>query len=648
MSKLINIDNGGTLTDICVVDGAQVWYTKTLTTPYDLSKCFLEGLKKASRVVYGEERLVELLRDTDHIRYSTTQGTNALVERKGPRVGLILSAGVDDQLLQRTAAEGDLYTALVGARVTSIDPTLDDADWDAALTSAVNYLTGAGANRLVASFSGPGAAAHERRFKRTLLRIFPRHLLGVVPVLCSRDLVDDGDDTRRTWTALINSFLHPAMETFLYHARDMLREHKHGRPLLIFRNDGDSARVAKTVAIRTYGSGPQGGMEGARALARHYGIERLLSMDIGGTTTDLGLVEAGTVLAERRGTIEGVPISFPLSRVLSAGIGGSSILAVREGQLDVGPESTGGAPGPACFGLGGKNATITDVFLLTGLIDPGTYFGGALQLDRARAQAAVEANIAVPLRLTLEDALATAERSWVAKVAESLRRFATIDAQTTLVAFGGAGPFVVTGIAESAGIVRVIIPRLAAVFSAFGIGFSDIAQRYEVSLSQATQPLLDAAVQDLLARAGRDMFAEGFDLVECTAEWWLGRLSDGIETLLPWSLGERLPENLAHNDALSVSLRMVKPIRRASFSALTTVAGTPAGASATRDIALPGVGRRALPVYRLEEQSVGATAVGPCIIEESFFTGRVDAGWCFEVNSNRDVVLTRKSREPNQ
>jgi N-methylhydantoinase A len=302
MGKLINIDNGGTLTDICVIDGDTVLHTKTLTTPYDLSKCFLEGLKKASRLIYGEERIGDdLLLSTDHIRYSTTQGTNAIVERKGPRLGLIVPKGSSLHALKSTAAESELFAALIADRFAEFDTSLAWEAFDQEVVATINRLTAAGANRIVVSFDGAEFAQDEARFKSAALEKFPRHLLGVVPVLCASDLADDINRERRTWTSLLNAFLHPTMETFLYNAEGILREYYHQKPLLIFRNDGDSARVARTVAIKTYSSGPRGGMEGARAMAAHYGFRRLLSMDIGGTTTDIGLVENGRVAAPAPG-----------------------------------------------------------------------------------------------------------------------------------------------------------------------------------------------------------------------------------------------------------------------------------------------------------------------------------------------------------
>ena len=642
MGKLINIDNGGTLTDICVIDGNKVLHTKTLTTPYDLSKCFFEGLKKASKLIYGEDdRIVDLLLSTDHIRYSTTQGTNAIVERKGPRIGVIVPKGSKIQSLKSNTAEADLFDALVADRVAEFDTALSWENFDHEVVMTINRLTAGGANRIVVSFDGPEYSQDEARFKAAALEKFPRHLLGVVPVLCASDLADDVNRERRTWTTLLNAFLHPTMETFLYNAEGILREYYHQHPLLIFRNDGDSARVARTVAIKTYSSGPRGGMEGSKAMAAHYGFKRLLSMDIGGTTTDIGLVENGRVAASRRGDVEGVSVSLPLCDVVSVGVGGSSIIKVENGKVKVGPESTGGAPGPACFGLGGQNATITDVFLLNGLIDPASYFGGAMKLDRDRAEAAVKENIAGPLGIDLDSALEAAQKAWCEKVAVSLTDYTKIDADTTLAAFGGAGPFLVTDVAEAAGIRSAIIPGLAAVFSAFGIGFSDIAQSYQSRLRALTKTAADEVVEELTHRARRDMFAEGFEFDECVLEWGVVRVRGEDEEELYWAPGEPLPKDLLESDHTSVALRVVKTINHAHFAPNLGTASVPAVSGGKRRLKAANKSFVELPVYRIEEQPAGATGEGPCILEEAYFTGRVGAGWKFEVNANRDTILTK-------
>ncbi|MCX7169297.1 MAG: hypothetical protein NTY41_03140 [Proteobacteria bacterium] len=267
---------------------------------------------------------------------------------------------------------------------------------------------------------------------REVNRTFPRHLLGAVPFLYAGLLTGDGDYARRTWTALMNAFLHPSMEQFLFHAENLLRPYGMHNPLLIYRNEGYSGCVAKTTALRTYSSGPRAGMAGSQVFAERFGIRRLLSVDVGGTTTDIGLVENGTVRSMSRGHIESVECSLPLCDIVSVGVAGGSIFRVKDAEIKVGPDSVGGTPGPACFGMGGKQATITDALLLMGLIDPATYFGGGMQLDIARADAAVMNHVATPLGLTCSEALHAMLNAWAGAIAGSIRESVEVDKDTAL------------------------------------------------------------------------------------------------------------------------------------------------------------------------------------------------------------------------
>ena len=636
MGKLINIDNGGTLTDICVLDGAKVWRTKTLTTPFDLSRCFIDGLGKASKAIYGQEDLVALLASTDHIRYSTTQGTNALVERKGQRIGLLLSGDLDREALRGVGSASELFDALVGSRCACLDLSLDGDALERAAVRAVNTLASSGAHRVVVAHGGADRRVQEARLKKVFLRKFPQHLLGAIPLLYSHEVVQDEDDVRRTWTALFNAFLHPAMERFLYNAEHKLRSAKTRNPLLIFRNDGHSARVAKTIALKTYSSGPRGGMEGSRALARHYGFEHLVSLDIGGTTTDIGEVRNGRVREDRRGRVENIEVSFPLCNVVSVGVGGSSIIACRDGRtLEVGPHSVGSAPGPACFGLGSSEATITDAFVLAGLLDPDTFFGGELRLDVARARAAIARNIAEPLGMSEEAAAQCMEAAWVRKVADGIHAFTEVGEHTTLAAFGGAGPFVVCRVAAAAGISRVLIPGMAAVFSAFGLGFSDIAHDYDAPLERPED--LPACLASLTQRARRGMHAEGFALEDCQVECRLLISAAGRDESLP--LADHVPPP-KDGERYSVLLTVRKPIPQPSLHGRFGRTVVAARSTARRCVSIDGKPCE-LPVYRVEEQSAGARAAGPAILEEAFFTCRIDDGWQFEFNDAGDVLLVR-------
>jgi N-methylhydantoinase A/oxoprolinase/acetone carboxylase beta subunit len=460
MGMLINIDNGGTLTDICVLKDNNFYTTKTLTTPYDLSKCFFDGLKDVSKAVYGQEDLARLLAEVDHIRYSTTQGTNAIVERKGPKLGMVINKGNAKLIDLMQEEDPDLFKFLVGDRIEEIDlADLNDEESATETTTSITRLTARGANRIVVCFDNDGATDYESQFKRIAFNNYPRHLLGAVPMLFASELAEDVSTSRRGWTALVNSFLHPAMESFLYNAENRLREYRTKNPLLIFRNDGDASRVAKTIALKTYSSGPRGGMEGVKEFSKQYKLKNVVSMDIGGTTTDIGQVIDNTVSESRRGTVEGVPTSFGLCEISSPGVGGSSIFSVNGKNIKVGPESVGAVPGPASFGRGGKESTMTDVNLLMGLLDPQTFFGGGLKLDIDRARAAIAENVANPLGISSDEALVRLRDAYDKKVSDEMVRFADISDDTALLAFGGAGPMSACGIADKAGIKTVFIPK---------------------------------------------------------------------------------------------------------------------------------------------------------------------------------------------
>ncbi len=621
MGLLVNIDNGGTLTDLCAFDGERIVHAKTLTTPHDLSECLMAGLEALGARLGFEDDLVRLVASIDHLRYSTTHGTNAIVQRKGPRLGLLVS-GLDRAAAISEAATG-LFEGLVAHRVAAIGGMSEPA-----VIQAVRNLISDGASRLVICLDD-GAEPGEAALRRTLYTAFPRHLLGAVPLLFSTDLAPGADPVRRGWSSLVNAFLHPSMEQFLHHAEERLRRHRARNPLLVFRNDGGSTRVSRTVALHTYSSGPRGGAVGAAMLARHYRFDRAISVDIGGTTTDLALFQEGSVLEHRFGAVEGAPIAFPLADVRSVAAGGGSVLAVDQGRVTVGPQSVGALPGPACFGRGGTSATLTDVMLLAGILDPHSYFGGRMVLDRDRAERAIRAHIAEPLGVDLESAVAEAIEAYEAKVAAAIADLAGDAALDAMIAFGGAGPMSACGIAEKAGIAALLIPGLAAVFSAFGIGFSPVRHRHCVPVDSFAAATVAAARAELEERAAHAMASEGFAIADCSLAWSLLAGSDddaatcAIETP-PAAGGGR------------VQLDVVRAIPSIALGQPDCGNRREAVASATR-AALGG-----MKLYRLEDLAPGEGAAGPCLVEEQFFTAWIRPRWRFAVTGNRDLLVTRE------
>lgn len=633
MDTLINIDNGGTLTDICVWDGTGFTFTKTLTTPHDLSECLFTGVEKASAALYGTPDIERLLHATQHIRYSTTQGTNALVERRGPMIGILTPLTGLEAAMQTTAAEKELFEGLVGDRILSIDMDADDETIDFEVVQKINRLATLGAARVVVAGRDQ---EQERRLRTVLLRKFPRHLLGSIPLIYSWDLAGDRNDARRVWSCVINSFLHPTMERFLYGAESRLKSYKVLNPLLVYRNDGASSRVAKSVALKTYSSGPRGGLEGTAALARAYGLDHTLMIDIGGTTTDVGAVVGDQVTGDERGTIKGVPISYPMSNVRSKGVGGSSVIAVEDGRITVGPTSVGAAPGPACFGFGGKQATITDVNLLLGVLDPDTYLDGTFRLDAERSRAVITETIAEPLDITLEEALVRMEQAYFEALSSAFAHLTREN--TTLAAFGGAGPMSAAGAARPAGVKQILIPHTAAVFSAFGISFSDIGKTYEVGVPEPTTKATRGTYEELLVRAERDMFQEGYALADCEVSW---QVSVEEEDGIPVSHSPYGPGDPVDHPGRQVSLRLTvtAPLPHPELTLDQESVSRPAPAAGTRAVRSAADRVDEVPVHVLGELSPGDTAAGPAIVEGPFFTARILPGWTFQVTSAGDLLL---------
>ena len=636
--KIINVDNGGTLTDFCLMDGGHIHRVKVLTTPYDLSECFFAGITKVSEQLYGQPDAARLLRETDYVRYSTTQGTNAIVERRGPRLGLLTDAAGEQTVRSAASESGDLHDSLIGTRVAVLEAGAEDSE--TAIVKAVTEIASVGAMRIVVALTGANVNERERAVFRVIQRHFPAHLLGAVPVMTASGLSDEPEDSIRIWTALFNAYLHPAMERFLYHTDHRLKAQKCSNPLLVFRNDGGTARVAKTTALKTYSSGPRAGMEAVRALARLYSLPRVVSYDVGGTTTDIGVVVEGDIATRDRGSVEGIRVALPLAEIASCGIGGSSIISAGDDALQVGPQSVGAAPGPACFGFGGQEVTVTDAAFAAGILSPETYFGGQLRIDVDKARAAIEQRVGEALGLDLDNATNRVLSSWTESLATAITGVVSADSGTTFVAFGGAGALMATAVAERAGVARVIIPGMASVFSACGIGFSDLSHEYRQMLPVGERDR-ERLWQDMLERARRDMFAEGVDLGDCDISW---RVSAGDADEAFTASGADYappPERFAARSDVLIQLRVVKEVEHLAFVPVGGETRHDAEVGEQREVLAEDGVRRMVPVYRLETLTAGASGTGPAIIEEAYFTGRVDAGWGFMVSANGDVVLEK-------
>lgn len=644
MGLLLNIDNGGSFTDAFATDGERVAHTKSPTTPHDLGLCFIESLERLSRELYGEQDLARLLSETDHLRYSTTSGTNAVVEHKGSPVGVMVAAGQESSLYDASGniAQTRLWQAMVPVSpvaLSFVDGGLDEGE----LMNGFTTLIANGVARVVVALPTP---EQEQMVKEAVLERYPRHLLGAIPVLFSHELVRDENNARRLVSAVVNSYLHSGMEHFLYGAERITKEHHLASPMLVYRNDGDSARVAKTTAIKTYGSGPRGGMEGMVVYAGIYQSSTMVGMDIGGTTTDVSMVIDGSPTELAYGLVgdEGIASSFAMGDIVSIGYGGSSIFRVTDSAITIGPESVGAAPGPACFGRGGAEATITDALLLAGIIDPDNYLGGELKLDSSLAEEIILEQIARPLGQSLEEAVDAMISAYEGQIAENIRDMTVargLDmAAGDLLAFGGGGPMNACGIAEIAGFRRLIIPAYSSVFSTYGIGFSDLSHHYRVPASEVVALGEAVAIEQMRARARRDMFGEGI------AEGNWVEAIDVSGSLNGQLIAEAYRENALAEmsaDLEDAALRLTATHRLdhlniAAAGGSDSSAATPVG-EAVINLKSEQI---AVPVYSLKASPPGAGAQGPALFRDDYLTCLIHSGWSFFVSANGDLIVERQ------
>ncbi|HLB28220.1 MAG TPA: hydantoinase/oxoprolinase family protein, partial [Dehalococcoidales bacterium] len=326
----------------------------------------------------------------------------------------------------------------------------------------------------------------------------------------------------RTNAALINAYIHQDMARYLYKADEEVRNRRCKYPLLIVHATGGVARVAKTKALDTCDSGPAAGMLGAAFLARKYGLENVVTVDVGGTSTDIGLIFRGEPSYNEERKISGVSIKERFIESISIGGGGSSKARLQGAarQLRVGPESAGAIPGPACYGLGGTSPTVTDAWVALGYIDPNYFLGGRRKLDAAKARAIIKDRIATPLNMTVEQAAEAMVNKVNTQSAISVKEFVESKGvkmkDTAMFAFGGAGGLSASGIARAAGIPTIYVFPFGSAFCAFGSSCTDVLHNYSTAKSLALEPNktfikeFNTAIQEMADDAYFDMAGEGF------------------------------------------------------------------------------------------------------------------------------------------
>ena len=647
----IDIDIGGTFTDGFFSDGARIRTRKVLTTPHDLSECFMNCVRAGCETFDLE--LEDFLLHTEVARVSTTIGTNLLVQRAGPRIGLIVTEGAQRDLYGRgdaTILERYIAANMVlgvaeavderGEIVREVDPR--------ELLAAVRQLVRNGARMVVVSFRNAWRnAANERRARAIVKERYPVHYLRSVPMQIGTEVVHVSDDHARTNSAVLNAYVHGEMARRLYRAEDLLRAAGYARPLLVVHGNGGSARVAKTVALNTLHSGPAAAVRGAVFMAQLLDLDKVVTADMGGTSLDISVIRGAVLPMSMSSHAGGAEIAIPMIELDAVGAGGGSLATAKDGELRVGPESAGSAPGPVCYGKGGVEPTVTDANLVLGYIDPDYFLGGTMRLDRQAARRSVERRIARALGLGVEAACClirdTVNRNIAAEIGKRLGGEAP--AQFTLFAFGGCGPLHACAVADAVGVRRIVAFAFASVFSAFGSSTTDIRHTYARTLGAGADRAGEvistlAAFQE---QAVRDMAGEGFATgqIRMMAELCI------VENARPrsvavdpgWESADMLRE--AGGGVIdSVHLAAECPVPHWAPEKQAGVATDPPAPKGRRVVFWEQGQALDTPVYDALALRTGHRLHGPAIVEAPDTVIVVDAGWALTVDPYGSFILT--------
>lgn len=650
----IGIDVGGTFTDFVGVDGAGACtFVKSPSTPDDPSIGVMTGLGVLAEAL-GLDRATLLAR-TERIVHGTTVATNALLERKGARVGLVTTRGHRDVIEMR---EGLKPEERYNLRMTPPEPLvprnlrlgvaerlradgsvltpLDPAD----LAGAIATLKDSGVESVAVCFLHAWKnPAHEEAAAAAIRAAMPDAY-----VTTSASVFPQIKEYERVSTTIVNAYVGPVVDRYMKRLVVRLKEAGFSAPLLIMLSHGGVAPVEEAVrlAAATVLSGPAGGVAGARYAAELLATPNLIPFDMGGTSTDISLIRASTPGVSIERGIAGQRIALPSLDIVTLGAGGGSIARVDQGGfLHVGPESAGAKPGPACYGRGGDLATVTDANLVLGFLDPAGLLGGRMTLDRAAAER-VLGDLGRTLGL---DAVAAAAGVWRVingRMAEGIRlvsvRRGVDPTGFALLAFGGAAGLHVADVARQLSMRRVVVPRVASVLSAWGMLASDI--RYEISRTHIgdSAAMDDASLRrtfDDMEREGRARLERDFSgpvRLSRSADMRYGEQIfeinvplDGLDWEAP-GLAQRIADRFhaRHEELYTYSQRgnevVLVNARTAVIGTLPSLPSEPliaerAAASPVRHQRIHLDGWVEAPVYKFEALAPGQEIAGPALVE---------------------------------
>jgi N-methylhydantoinase A len=676
----LSADVGGTFTDVAAFDEAtgELKLGKTLTTPDRLVTGIENGIVKAGSAFRAAWLFL----------HGTTVAINTILERSGARCALLTTQGFRDIYEIGRVNRPESYNLFFRKHVPLIDRDLryeimeridaqgtvlirlDEDQVRNAAAEAVAQGVEAIAILFLHSYRNP---AHEKRAKEIVEREFPQLF-----VTASHELSQEYREYERTSTAAANAYVGPRVRSYLTEMESHLTDAGFSGNFLVVQSTGGLFDVsdARHACIRMLESGPAAGVVGAKALCDSIGIRNAIAFDMGGTTAKAGVIHEGNVLmtgsALIGGYASGLPVQMPMIDIQEVGTGGGSIARVEVGNaLRVGPQSAGAVPGPACYGLGGSEPTVTDANLVLGRLGADRFLGGEMTLDIEAARDALTERVAAPLGLDPIEAAEGILRIATTKMAHVVRWVTTergLDAADfALVAYGGAGPLHASMVARELGIARVVVPRAPGHFSAYGMLVADLRRDFVntwfTPLADASFADMEAIFADMEAR-GRETVTRGQGAADTAAvraadmryvgqehavtvdlptELFRNQDRDGIKRRFDAVHQVRYGFSVAQEKAEIVSLRsaVMGAMRKPPFEHITQGSPDPDGNAfrGRRPVYFAGTGMVETPTWHRLALKAGNQIAGPALVEEHAATTVAHPGDRITVDDFGDLII---------
>jgi N-methylhydantoinase A len=708
--KRVSVDIGGTFTDCFVVWNEQYVEGKALTTHHNLALGFNESLADACKQLSVEAPV--LLSQVDSVRYATTLGTNALIERKGPRIGLLVTSGFKHTIpLSRARGYGeglpeheqmDVPNARrpepivpipmireVRERVDYLGQVFWQLDEDDVRTR-IGELVDQGAEALVVMFTNSVVnPAHELRVREIFLEEYPAHLLGAIPMLLSHQVAGRKGEYARGTSTIMDAFLHQTMYHGLGTLELNLRAQGYDKPMLVNHNSGGMAQLNSTDALQTVHSGPVSGIAASEHLAGQAELGNVVATDMGGTSFDIGIVvQGGLKYYDFNPVIDRWLVSVPMMHLVTLGAGGGSIARFERmyKTIEIGPQSAGSDPGPACYDRGGLEPTVTDADLLLGYLDPKNYANGRIPLTPKRSRQAVEDKLADDLDMDVIEICKLIKRTVDANMANGiaveLRTRGYEPKDFNILAYGGNGPLHACGIANALGSSRILAPPFASTFSACGAGNVNQMHIHELStwtvlFNPNTRSFFtdyetfNRSIEELERRGREDLSRQGvaagdiryrleLDMrygnqrVQTAVVTEMSRLKRQRDVLMlmdqfyqrygeRFGEGSQSPEAGVRINTLRVCSYVEQPTVRFAKLKLTRRRGRTAKAIGKRECHFVGHDSAlSTPLYDEKALLEDTTIKGPAIVTTRATTYLVEPGWSYRAAAQGAVWFIRK------